>query len=175
MQTLYLEDEGRAGLQLQHPCGAERLKDRVWVVDEIGGVDDQQGLDIIHDKANLIRAVAELRRAPHGVVNGGSVAHHGGVIVDGAVLREARNEVRPTPNKAVRVRPHKDPLQAAALDTGFRFGISCSVLSTGITSHPRADRLLSAMDVQAGAGEMSLGRGTFCQYNIDVPQTSHQF
>lgn len=107
-QTLYLEDEGRAGLQLQHPCGAEWLKDRVWVVDEIGGVDDQQGLDVIHDKADLIRAVAKLRRAPLGVVNGGSVAHHGGVVVDGAVLQEARNEVRPTPNKVGRIRPHKD-------------------------------------------------------------------
>lgn len=93
--SLYLEDEGRAGLQLQHPCGAERLKDRVWVVDKIGGIDDQQGLDVIHDKADLIRAVAKLWRAPHRVVNGGSIAHHGGVIVDGAVLQEAWNEVRP--------------------------------------------------------------------------------
>lgn len=86
----YLEDEGRAGLQLQHPCGAEWLKDRVWVVDEVGGVDDEQGLDVIHDKANLIWAVTKLWGAPHGVVNGGSITHHGGVIVDSAVLQEAQ-------------------------------------------------------------------------------------
>jgi len=85
----YLQDEGRAGLQLQHPRGAERLEDRVWVVHEVGGVDDQQGLDIIHDEANLIRAIADLRRAPLGVVDGGRVADHGGVVVDSAVLQEA--------------------------------------------------------------------------------------
>lgn len=99
----YLEDEGRAGLQLQHPRGAERFEDRVWVVDEVGGVDDQQGLDVIHDEADLIRAVAHLWRAPFGVVDGGRVAHHGGVVVHRAVLREAQTRIRHDPDSEVRI------------------------------------------------------------------------
>lgn len=90
----YLEDEGRAWLQLQHPCGAKWFKNRVWVVNKIGGVDDEQGLNVIHDEANLIWAVANLGRAPHRVVNGRRIAHHGGVVVDRAVLQEAQTIVK---------------------------------------------------------------------------------
>lgn len=58
-QVPALQDDDRDGLQ--HPCGAEQLEDRVQVV-EVDGDNNQQGLDVNHDKHNLIWPVAILRR-----------------------------------------------------------------------------------------------------------------
>lgn len=50
----YLKNDGRAWLLLQDPCGAEGLKVRVGVVQEVSVVVDQQGLDVVKDEAELV-------------------------------------------------------------------------------------------------------------------------
>lgn len=58
-QEVYLEDERRAGLQLQQPGAAQRLEHGVWVVAE-RLVDHQHGAHVVHDEADLVGAAAGL-------------------------------------------------------------------------------------------------------------------
>lgn len=51
---LYLENDGRAWFLLQDTSGAEGLKVRVWVVEEVGVVVDQQRLDVVEDEPELV-------------------------------------------------------------------------------------------------------------------------
>lgn len=72
----YLEDDGGSWLLLQDPGGAEGLEVRVWVVEEVGVVVDQQRLDVVEDEAEL---VGVLHRVQARVVlrhQGGSEAAH---------------------------------------------------------------------------------------------------
>lgn len=72
----YLEDDGWSWLLLQDPGGAEGLEVRVWVVEEVGVVVDQQRLDVVEDEAEL---VGVLHRVQARVVlrhQGGSEAAH---------------------------------------------------------------------------------------------------
>lgn len=56
---VYLEDEGRAGLQLQQAGAAQRLEHGVRVVAE-RLVDHQHGAHVVHDEADLVGAASGL-------------------------------------------------------------------------------------------------------------------
>lgn len=51
---LYLENDGRAWFLFQDAGAAEGLKVRIGVVEEVGVVVDQQGLDVVEDEAKLV-------------------------------------------------------------------------------------------------------------------------
>lgn len=51
---LYLENDGWAWFLFQDTGAAEGLKVRIGVVEEVGVVVDQQGLDVVEDEAKLI-------------------------------------------------------------------------------------------------------------------------
>lgn len=82
----HLEDERGAGLQLQEARGAEWLQHRVRVIEERGGVENQQGAYVIHDEAQLVGPLPQLRGATRGIVHRRGPAHHGGVVVHQAAL-----------------------------------------------------------------------------------------
>lgn len=53
----YLQNNGRARFLLQDTGGAERLKGRVGVVQEVGVVVDQKRLHVVENEAKLIRVL----------------------------------------------------------------------------------------------------------------------
>lgn len=92
-QQLYLEDEGRAGLQLQQTAAAQRLEHGVRVVAE-GLVDHQHGAHVVHDEPDLVGAAPALREALIGARHRGRQTHHHGVVDDGAILHERRGNIK---------------------------------------------------------------------------------
>lgn len=80
LHFLYLQDDGRAGLLLQDTSGAEGLKIRVGVVEEVGVVVDQQRLDVVEDEPKLVRVLHRVQtRVVLGHQGGSEAAHAGGV------------------------------------------------------------------------------------------------
>lgn len=90
----YLQDDGRARLLLQHPGGAQHFERGVGVVDELGVVVDQQGLDVVEDEAELVRPLHGVQ--PRAVLGaqGGSQAgqgrgiHHLAHLGEGGAVRD---------------------------------------------------------------------------------------
>ncbi|KAL0583976.1 UPF0764 protein C16orf89 [Plecturocebus cupreus] len=72
VKVTHVEDEWGAGLQLQQASGAERLQYRVGVVEEGGRVEHKQGAHVVHDEAQLIRPLPQLRWAAHRVATDGA-------------------------------------------------------------------------------------------------------
>lgn len=65
---------------LQDTRGAEGLKVRVWVVEEVGVVVDQQCLDVVEDEPKLVRVLHRVQTWKVLCNQGGSeAAHTGGV------------------------------------------------------------------------------------------------
>lgn len=54
----HLQYDRTSWLQLQDPRGIENLKDWVWVVGEVGFVEDQQGLHVVENEAELLWALS---------------------------------------------------------------------------------------------------------------------
>jgi len=57
----HLQYNGTSWLQLQDPRGIEDLKDWVWVIGEVGFVEDQQGLHVVKNEAKLLWTLGKLR------------------------------------------------------------------------------------------------------------------
>lgn len=57
----HLQYDGTSWLQLQDPRGIENLKDWVWVVREVGFVENQQRLHVVKNEAKLLWTLGELR------------------------------------------------------------------------------------------------------------------
>lgn len=89
VQQVYLEDEGRAGLQLQQAGAAQRLEHGVRVVAE-RLVDHQHGAHVVHDEPDLVGAATGLREAFIRARHRGRQTHHHGVVDDGAILHKRR-------------------------------------------------------------------------------------
>lgn len=80
LYSLYLENDGWAWFLLQDTRGAEGLKVRVWVVEEVGVVVDQQRLDVVEDEPELICVLHRVQTWMVLCHQGGSkAAHTGGV------------------------------------------------------------------------------------------------
>lgn len=82
----YLEDERRAGLQLQQTGAAQGFEHGVWVVAE-SLVHHQRRLHVVHDEADLVGAAAGLGEAFLRARHGGRQTHHHGVVDDRAILQ----------------------------------------------------------------------------------------
>lgn len=50
----YLQDDGGSRLLIQDSGGAEQFKGGVGVVDELGVIVNEQGLDVIKDESKLV-------------------------------------------------------------------------------------------------------------------------
>lgn len=76
----YLENDGGARFLLQDTVGAERLKVRVWVVEEVGVVVDQQRLDVVEDEPELVGVLYRVQTGKVLCHQGGSEAAHAGGV-----------------------------------------------------------------------------------------------
>lgn len=65
---------------LQDTCGAEGLKIRVGVVEEVGVVVDEQRLDVVEDEAELVCVFDRVQARLVLHHEGGSKAAHGGGV-----------------------------------------------------------------------------------------------
>lgn len=83
----YLQNDGGSWLLIQDSSGAEQLKGWVGVVDELGIVVNEQGLDVVKDKSKFIWPFHSVQAWP--VVSGqrGCQAGEGGGVHNFTHLR----------------------------------------------------------------------------------------
>lgn len=86
----YLQNDGGSRLLIQDPSGAEQFKGRVGVVDELGVVVNQQGLDIVKDESKLVRPFHGVQARPVVRGQGGCQAGQGGGVHNLAHLKGPR-------------------------------------------------------------------------------------
>lgn len=93
----YLQNDGGSWLLVQDSSRAEQLKGRVGVVDELGVVVNQQGLDVVKDKSKLVWPLHGVQAGP--IVRGqrGCQAGQGGGVHNFAHLRGPERRV-PAPS-----------------------------------------------------------------------------
>lgn len=97
MPRSYLQNDGGSWLLIQDSSRAEQFKGRVGVVDELGVVVNQQGLDVVEDKSKLVWPLHGVQARP--IVRGqrGCQAGQGGGVHNFAHLRGPERSV-PTPS-----------------------------------------------------------------------------
>lgn len=93
-QPAYLQDDGGSWLLIQDAGRAEQLEGGVGVVDELGVVVNQQGLDVVKDEPKLVRPLHGVQAGPVVRGQGGCQAGQGGGVDNFTHLRGPESRVQ---------------------------------------------------------------------------------